>query len=115
MGSKGAQSAPAPVYSPPPPDPLDMTGPILEMMGGMMASVMDQQNALVASLNIPPIPPISEASSVDWEARREAIKNALNDDRENTPARGRASTILTSLLDNEDEPSVLDLELRSGQ
>ncbi len=113
MGGK-SQSAPAPVYSPPPPDPMDMTGPIMEMMGSMMGSVMEQQNALVASLNVPPLPPITEASSVDWEKRREDIRNALNDNRENTPSRGRASTILTSMLDNEDEPDVLDLELRSG-
>ena len=114
MGGK-APSAPAPVISPPPPEPADQMGAIIGMMSSVMGSVMDQQNQLMASMQIPSLPPITEAASVDWEQRRADIQNALMDDKENTPSRGRASTILTSYLDNEDEPSVLDLELRNAK
>lgn len=118
--SKGNNTPPSPPPAPPSPDPMAVIGPMMEYMGAMMEQFQMATMALVQNFQMPPIEqfvPEYEPPNIDWEARREELRQALENDpnAEWSRRRGYSSTIRGgSLLTDEDDPDTLDLELGDG-
>ena len=102
MGGKGS--------TPPPPQMQDIQQPdfsaMLEPMYGQMYAFQEamarNQESMMMSQQQPP--PITPRESVDWDARRKALQEEMTRDVTADVAgkRGRASTVLTSTLEEEE-------------
>lgn len=100
MGGKGGGET-IPAYTPPSPE-IDY-----EAMIGMMGEMM-----IMSQMNTPqyaPPPAITSEPAVDWAARQKELQTKVDADvtAELRRKRGRASTVLTSPLVNEEDPDIV--------
>jgi len=97
MGGKSDTVAPPPVVDPGP--GVDMT-----MMMGLFQQMMANQSAQMAPPAIPDAPEVTADPVIDWTEKQKELANKVRADYEDDASRkrGRASTILTSpLLDEQ--------------
>jgi len=109
MGGKGGSNT-APVYTPPP----------QEMNFEPMMAAMGEMMLMASSMNAPkyePPPAIIEAPTIDWTAKQKEVASKANIDitEEMKRRRGRASTVLTSPLVNEEDPLTVFATAKKGQ
>lgn len=100
------------------PDVPDNSAAIAAMVGAM-SQMSAQQGLLMQQMNAANYemqPPVFESEpNIDWESRRKSLNDEISRDvtKENQKKRGRASTVLTSALDDE-EPNIIESVLAGG-
>jgi len=104
MGKSSKSAPPPPVQQPAPIDIGAIMAPMMASMSQMM--VMASQNS---APQIPAPPPLPEPTSVDWVKKQEELQKQMTDKAQQDlkKRRGRASTVLTSPLVDEEEISTV--------
>lgn len=104
MGKSKSAPAPPPVQQP---QPIDI-GAIMEPMMKGMSAMMAMASKSSAPQYTPP-PPIPEPTSVDWVKKQEDLQKQMTEKAQTDlrKKRGRASTVLTSPLVEEEEVSTV--------
>jgi len=108
MGGKSKGAPPPPAPLPPaatPIDPMSFMGPIMGMMNQVMQQMAQSQMQMFQILQTTSAPPALENNrpTIDWDAKRQELKEKLEaNPGEDRTLQGRSSTVLTSVLDDDD-------------
>lgn len=119
--AKKSSRAPTPPPPPPPPaqqDPDELLAPINELVQSLVANQATNSAQMMELFNAQFSMMLNEQTSnptldVDWAAEREAIRerlrlNSTEDEVGNEGPQGRGSTINTSPLLDDEDPSVIE-------
>lgn len=110
MGGKNKSTpAPAPPMMPPPEDNSALIMQMMHMMGGMMQNMPQAPQ-------LPARPEVKREPMPNWKERQDQLLEKSRADYTNKTARnkGRADTVLTSPLLDDDEANTTDKSLLSG-